>query len=323
MLGGPSLRLGDTKECLNIPSGIGWGGNDTGRLVTWEFPLRTDSASWTSLKSFIQFTSFCNSCNLPDNSIIVFWSSMCFRLAIVSKVELWNFRNSSISVRLCWRASRNSNFCRQKSKKESALFFCVSCLEFVMTDFFAIFRNNRLSLLFKWSPNLCVRAVTLIRFPWSIVSVLNSGVYRKSDVSFNHVSCDIRLPWFIDHSLSIKLPWSIEHYRRRLTDWHASWYAVVDLSTVCRSEHLAECQVIHVLVRGRDHEGEGNWRVVEVVEGKELGLITCGAVKTFKVSSLSSAAEQRRFAVLFVYRSSLDSSRWKRKTGTDRRKRKK
>ena len=23
MLGGPSLRLGDTKECLNIPSGIG------------------------------------------------------------------------------------------------------------------------------------------------------------------------------------------------------------------------------------------------------------------------------------------------------------
>ena len=76
-------------------------GNDTGRLVTWEFPLRTDSASWKSLESFIQFTSFCNSCTLPDNSKIVFWSSMSFRLAIVSKVELWNFRNSSISVRLC------------------------------------------------------------------------------------------------------------------------------------------------------------------------------------------------------------------------------
>ena len=27
---GPSLRLGVTKECLNIPSSIGWGGNDTG-----------------------------------------------------------------------------------------------------------------------------------------------------------------------------------------------------------------------------------------------------------------------------------------------------
>ena len=45
MLGGPSLRRGDTKEGLNIPSGIGCGGNDTGRLVTWEFPLRIDSAS--------------------------------------------------------------------------------------------------------------------------------------------------------------------------------------------------------------------------------------------------------------------------------------
>ena len=37
MLGGPSLRLGVTKECLNIPSGIGRGGNDSGRLVTWNF----------------------------------------------------------------------------------------------------------------------------------------------------------------------------------------------------------------------------------------------------------------------------------------------
>ena len=104
------LRRGDTKECLSIPSSFGWGGNDTGRLVTWEFPLRTDSASWKSLESFIQFTSFCSSCTLPDNSEIVFWSSMSFRLAIASKVELWNIRNSFISVRLCWWASRNSNF---------------------------------------------------------------------------------------------------------------------------------------------------------------------------------------------------------------------
>ena len=60
----------------------------------------------------MQFTSFCSSCTLPDNSKIVFWSSISFRLAIVSQVELWNFRHSSISVRLCWWASRNSNFCR-------------------------------------------------------------------------------------------------------------------------------------------------------------------------------------------------------------------
>ena len=49
------------------------------------------SASWKSLESFIQFTSFCSSCTLPDNSKIVFWSSMSFRLASVSNVELWKF----------------------------------------------------------------------------------------------------------------------------------------------------------------------------------------------------------------------------------------
>ena len=49
------------------------------------------SASWQSLESFIQFTSFCSSCTLPDNSKIVFWSSMSFRLASVSNVELWKF----------------------------------------------------------------------------------------------------------------------------------------------------------------------------------------------------------------------------------------
>ena len=39
LLCGAAVRMG-----LNIPSGIGCGGKDTGRLVTWEFPLRTDSA---------------------------------------------------------------------------------------------------------------------------------------------------------------------------------------------------------------------------------------------------------------------------------------
>ena len=49
-----------------------------------------------------------------------------------------------------------------------------------------------------------------------------------------------------------------------------------------------------------------------------------GEVKEFRVSSLSSAAEQRKLlAMHFVLRSSRNSSRWKRKTGTDRRKRQK
>ena len=46
-----------------------------------------------------------------------------------------------------------------------------------------------------------------------------------------------------------------------------------------------------------------------------------GEVKAFRVSSLSSAAEQRRFAMTIVKWSSRNNTRWKRKTGTDRRKR--
>ena len=111
MLGGPSLRLGIPKERLSIPPGIGWGGKDTGWLVTWECPLRTDSASWKSFESFIQLISFCNSCILPVSSRIVSWSSAILLLAIVSKVELWNFFNSSISFRLFSWASRKSQFC--------------------------------------------------------------------------------------------------------------------------------------------------------------------------------------------------------------------
>ena len=37
---------------------------------------------------------------------------MSFRPASVSKVELWNFSNSFISVSFCWWTSRNSKFCR-------------------------------------------------------------------------------------------------------------------------------------------------------------------------------------------------------------------
>ena len=74
MLGGPFFAARRYEmNGLNIPLQVlGWGGNDTGRLVTWEFPLRTDSASWKSLETFTQFISFCNSCTLPESSKIVF-----------------------------------------------------------------------------------------------------------------------------------------------------------------------------------------------------------------------------------------------------------
>ena len=111
MLGGPSLRLGIPIERLSIPPGIGRGGKNTAWLVTWEFPLRTDSASWKSLESFIQWISFCNSSILPVSAKTVSWSSTNLRPAIVSKVELWNFLHSSISLRLLLWASRSSQFC--------------------------------------------------------------------------------------------------------------------------------------------------------------------------------------------------------------------
>ena len=56
---------------------------------------------------------------------------------------------------------------------------------------------------------------------------------------------------------------------------------------------------------------------------RRLGSEPVGEVKAFRVSSLSSAAEQRRLAMTIGLSSSRNSSRWKRKTGTDRRKRKK
>ena len=78
LLGGPSLRLGIPIERLSNPPGTGWGGKNTGWLVTWECPLRTESASWKSLESFIQLISFCNSCILPVSSRIVTRSSTIF-----------------------------------------------------------------------------------------------------------------------------------------------------------------------------------------------------------------------------------------------------
>ena len=128
------MRLGTPKQRLSIPPGIGWGGNDTGRLVTWEFPLQIESASWYSFELFIQFMSFCNSCIRPVSSNIVFWSSTNFLLAIVSNVELWNFLNSSISVRLLWWASRTSKFCCNNCHEEIVDLVVVELLEIRLVE---------------------------------------------------------------------------------------------------------------------------------------------------------------------------------------------
>ena len=92
------LRLGIPRERLSIPPGSGWGGKDNGSLVTWDCPLRTDSASWKSLGSLMQLISFCNSWILPVSSRIVSRSSINLLLEIVSNVDPWNRFNSSISL---------------------------------------------------------------------------------------------------------------------------------------------------------------------------------------------------------------------------------
>ena len=105
------LRLGIPRERLSIPPGSGWSGKNTGWMATWDCPLRTDSASWKSLESFIQLISFCSSWILAVSSRIVSRSSTNFLLEIVSNVEPWNPFNSSISLRLFSWASRRSQFC--------------------------------------------------------------------------------------------------------------------------------------------------------------------------------------------------------------------
>ena len=103
-------------------------GKDTSWLVTWECPLRTDSASWKSLGSFVQLIPFYNSCILPISSKIVSWSSTNLLLAMVSKVELWNFFNSSISLRLLSNdcSWRNWWSCRSRSSPGGTMKFLLA-----------------------------------------------------------------------------------------------------------------------------------------------------------------------------------------------------
>ena len=44
---------------------------------------------------------------------------------------------------------------------------------------------------------------------------------------------------------------------------------------MCRCEHLAECQVINVLVRGRDHEGKGTDESLSSPKVRRLGSQLC------------------------------------------------
>ena len=77
MLGGRSLRRGDTKKCLNIPSGTGRGGNDTGLLVTWEFSLRIQHTEnpWSHSRNNFILQFLYLACKFQDCVLILDQSS--------------------------------------------------------------------------------------------------------------------------------------------------------------------------------------------------------------------------------------------------------
>ena len=88
--------------------------------MRWEWHWSTGNVGISTANWFSILKLFNHSYNLFHFAIPVFgqkvpeivsWSSTSLRLAMVSKVELWNFFNSSISLRLLWWAWRNSKFC--------------------------------------------------------------------------------------------------------------------------------------------------------------------------------------------------------------------
>ena len=84
------------------------------RLVTWECPLRTGSASWKSLESFIQLIAFCNSWIFSVNSRMVF-RSLHFLLAIASvlKVSLKSMKIQRMNLtNLVPQQERSSPYCK-------------------------------------------------------------------------------------------------------------------------------------------------------------------------------------------------------------------
>ena len=177
-----SLRLGTISECLSIPSGTGGRGNDTGRLLTWGFPLRIDSASWDSFASFIQFTSFYNS--VLRQKIPLFCSDRR-RIFVLPKCRMWNSETSLIH----FNETSLMNFTKVQillqnlSLKKSLLFFGSNCLKIVLMNSCLAFCNNLLFLIVEKSfPNLCF---------WTFVLTESS------------------------RSLSNWLPCSIGHWRRQ------------------------------------------------------------------------------------------------------------
>ena len=175
---------------------------------------------------------------------------------MVSKVELWNFFNYSISLRLLSWASRRSQCCfnncswggwwscRRSSSAWArwsssccdsivSLTFCITSsviisLEFVSPDLSVTVGEDLLALSVQKSPSLCVLSV---EFLTSFHNWLPRSLRGFLPLCHNG------------------LPRSIGHGRRRLTNRQAFSLGVIDLFSGCTEEHLTDCGivVIHVL----------------------------------------------------------------------------
>ena len=243
---------------LDILQGNGWGGNDTRWLVTWEFPLRIDSASWKYFESFIQFTSFCKTCTLPISSKIVWLSSTNFHLAKVSKKEHWNFLNSSISLRLFWWPSRNSEFCCNYHSWKSC-----------WSRRWSFSAWNSCLLIFAWHSarirSFCLSNKILICAFW----LLESAGRPAFSPTSRSVLSDADDDWPTDKSSSLR---------------------VMDMYFVSFTKHILECGVIVLGVLGKPLLGEVRRRGQELCVGLDVsflevvsvGLIICDAVGVVK-----------------------------------------
>ena len=280
MLGGPSLQLGIPIERLIIPPGSGWGGKDTGWLVTWKCPLRTDSASWKSLESFIQLISFCNSCILPVCSRIVSRSSTTFLLAIVSNVEPRNRFNSSISMRLFSWTSRRSKFCFNNCSWRS----CWSCRRrsspWMSTINFFFFRLDRFTQLLNTSSLVIGLELVFSNLSLTVSENLLSLSLQESPNLFIFRVVSLSFLGARDKWANNGFPRSIMTDWRRQTGRQAFFFRVIGSSSARVKERLTDGDVIVVEVIREPLLAKGLLGVFDISLCNEVvvGLITCGGV---------------------------------------------
>ena len=256
--------------------------------MKWEWHSSTSNvwisiANWFSILKIlwiIQFTSFCSPCTLLDNSKIVFLYSTNLPFAIMSKVELWNFFDFSISQQNFWWASRSSKCCCNNCPWRNCWFRRWS---------FSAWAQWR---SFRWdsriSPNFRVIINSNLKFVDSCLTLNNNSLFLIVQQSSNLCTMTIWLSrpsrFFSNRSSRF-----FGHRRRRLTDKQVFSLRVMDMYFVSFTQHIHECDVIVFGVLGKTLIGERRWGQelcvrldVSLPEVVGVGPITCEGVKLVK-----------------------------------------